>query len=170
MKEQKTLLSKAWNIFFYVALTAFVIYFVKQKFIVPKIETNSLQLVDYNGNEITTSDYEGQVLVLNFWQTWCAPCLKEMPSLNEMPQKWNQIKVLAVSDESLEKIQKVKDKYPNIEFVQIKNFSETEVNQFPTTYIFNKKGVKVYSKIGAKDWSANDFIAMLKKNYSDGQE
>lgn len=163
----KELLKKIWNVVFYVGLIVVVLIFVKRKFIVPAINQDELELVTYQKEPISLNDYKGEVVVLNFWQTWCGPCVHEMPSLNAMPQKWNQIKVIAVSDEPLAKIQKFKEKYPNIEFVQILNFNETSVEQFPTTYIFNKKGVKVYSKIGSKNWADDNFIAMLKKNYAD---
>lgn len=161
----KELLNKIWNVFFYVGLTVAVLYFVKRKFIVPSINKDKLQLTDYQGNTVSISNYGNNVVVLNFWQTWCGPCVHEMPSLNQMPTKWEQIKVIAISDEPYNKIQKFAEKYPNIEFLRIKNFEETSVSQFPTTYIFNKKGVKVYSKIGSKNWAENNFIAMLKKNY-----
>lgn len=161
----KELFKKIWNVVFYVGLAVVVLYFLKQKFYVPSINQNKLQLATYNNHPISLTDYKGEVVVLNFWQTWCGPCVHEMPSLNEMPLKWNQIKVIAVSDEPFSKVQKFQEKYPNIEFVQILNFNETNVSQFPTTYIFNKKGVKVYSKIGSKNWVEDDFIAMLKKNY-----
>lgn len=163
--EQKKLLKKVWNIFFYVALALFVAYFVKRKFIVPTLQTETLQLNTYQNTPINLNDYKGKIVVINFWQTWCAPCLGEMKDLNGMTNQWEDIIVLAVSDEPFSKTKSITEKYPNIHFVSINDMNDANITQFPTTYILNKKGVKVYSKIGAKDWADKNFISTLKKNW-----
>ena len=56
--------------------------------------------------------------------------------------------------------------YSNIDFVTVENFNRFGVTQFPSTYIYNSEGAKVYSKIGSKNWSDPNFIATLKKNWS----
>ena len=162
----KELLNKIWNVVFYAVLILVVALFVKRKFIVPNVASEDLQFVDFQSNEsISVSDYSDKVVVVNFWQTWCGPCIQEMPSLNEMTPIWEELIVFCVTDESPEKVQSFILKYPNIHFVAVDNVSKFGITQYPTTYIYNKKGVKVLSKIGGKDWSDPNFIATLKKNW-----
>ena len=56
-------------------------------------------LPDLNGMEISLSDYEGKVLLLNFWATWCPPCRMEIPYFNDFYKKYNNkgFEVLGVS-------------------------------------------------------------------------
>ena len=163
--EQKTTIKKIWNITFYVILTLLTLYFLKRKFIVPTLDTESISLQTYQNEDINLADYKGKVVVINFWQTWCGPCIGEMKHLDDMTNQWGDIAVLAVSDEPLSKTKSFTEKYQNINFVSINSMSEANISQFPTTYILNKKGVKVYSKIGAKNWADKNFISTLKKNW-----
>ena len=158
--------SKILNVLFYVVLIAATLFFLKRKFIVPKVDLNELKFTEYNTSSVLTLNIEkDKVVVVNFWQTWCGPCLQEMPSLNEMSEKWTDLKVYCVSDESAEKMIPFQKNYPNITFVRIEEMSEYGITQFPTTYIYNKQGTKVFSKIGGNDWSDDNFIATLKKNW-----
>lgn len=158
---------KILNILFYVGLIIATLYFLKRKFIVPNVDIKELSFVEYNTNApVNIQLITDKVLVVNFWQTWCGPCLQEMPDLNEMSNKWGDIQVYCVSDEAPNKIMVFQEKYPNISFVYIEKMSSYGVSQFPTTYIYNKQGTKVFSKIGAENWSDENFIATLKKNWN----
>lgn len=158
--------SKIGNVLFYVVLILATLYFLKRKFIVPKLDTNNLVFFDYQTNEqVNFNSFSNKIVVLNFWQTWCGPCIQELPSLNEMPLLESDIVVLAITNESIDKIQAYQIKYPNIVFLKIENFSSTNITQFPTTYVYNKSGTKVFSHIGSKNWADKDFIFHLKKNW-----
>ena len=50
---------------------------------------SSLIFEDFSGNEINLKDYRGKLVIINFWATWCAPCKKEMPSLDSLYQNKN---------------------------------------------------------------------------------
>lgn len=160
-------LKKIWNIVFYAVLIGLAIYFVKRKFIVPSIAAEELIFQNYKVPEtVQLADYQEKIVVVNFWQTWCGPCIHEMPSLNQMNEIWGGLQVICVSDEPYAKVSKYIEIYPNIDFVTVENFNRFGVTQFPTTYIYNSEGAKVYSKIGSKNWSDPNFIATLKKNWS----
>jgi cytochrome c biogenesis protein CcmG/thiol:disulfide interchange protein DsbE len=159
-------LSKIANFLFYLALIFATLYFLKRKFIVPQLDTNQLVFQDYSTKQqLDFQSFPNKIIVLNFWQTWCGPCIQELPSLNKMSILEEDIIVLAISDEPLEKIQAYQMKYPNIVFLKIENFSSTNITQFPTTYIYNKSGTKVFSHIGSKNWADKEFIFHLKKNW-----
>ncbi len=158
---------KILNIVFFMVLIGVTIYMLNRKFIVPKIALEDLVFLQYNsGESIQLADFKDKIVVINFWQTWCGPCIHEMPSLNQMNEIWNGLQVICVSDEPYAKVSKYVGIYPNIYFVTVENFNRFGVTQFPTTYIYNSMGAKVYSKIGSKNWSDPNFIATLKKNWS----
>ena len=50
---------------------------------------SSLLFEDFSGNEINLNDYYGKLMIINFWATWCAPCKKEMPSLDSLNKDSN---------------------------------------------------------------------------------
>ena len=155
------------NVVFYGAVIIASLYLIKRKFIVPQIQGKELSFQEYgSGENLQLKDFPNETVVVNFWQTWCGPCLQEMPSLNEMNQIWDGLHVVCVSDESYEKVLKYIKLYPNIRFVQVESITSYGVTQYPTTYIYNSDGAKVFSKIGIKDWSDPNFIATLKKNWS----
>lgn len=168
LKRNKMDLKKIGNILFYAILIAGVIYFAKRKLITPPIQAKQLVFEQYNEEGLVDlSAYPDKIVLVNFWQTWCAPCIHEMPSLNDMNQVWDGIQVICVSDEPYLKVQRYIEQYPNIHFVSIESIGKLGISQYPTSYIYNSEGAKVYSKIGAKDWSDPNFIAMLKKNWSE---
>lgn len=163
----KEVLKKIGDVLFYLVLIIVVAIFIKRKFIVPKVAISDLELVEIQTNTpIDFTKLDDKVVLVNFWQTWCGPCIHEMPSLNEMSETWDGIIVYCATDEPVEKLGSFIQQYPNIHFVSIDNISALGISQYPTTYIYNKEGVKVFSKIGAKDWADPNFIATLKKNWN----
>lgn len=66
-----------------------------------EVEASDFALLDVHSQEESNlSDYEGKVVILNFWATWCAPCLEEIPDLNRLQQEYPEdLVILSVSDE-----------------------------------------------------------------------
>jgi cytochrome c biogenesis protein CcmG, thiol:disulfide interchange protein DsbE len=121
-------------------------------------------------NKITLSQYRGQVVVLNFWATWCAPCVEEMPSLVEMQRRMKAkgITVLAVSmdvDESAYK-QFIKEHNVNLLTVRDPDHKSSELYgtfKYPETYVIDRGGVMRRKFIGAVDWTEPDITEFLGK-------
>lgn len=124
-------------------------------------------LLDLEGKEILLSSYKGKTVFLNFWATWCKPCVKEMPSMakayDELSDK--DFVFLAASDEGIERIQKfVAQQDFSFQFVQIKgDIFDLDIKALPTTFVINPKGEIVYNEVGARDWHVQDNIDMLLK-------
>jgi len=104
----------------------------------PTIPAFDFTLTDQYGNEHTLSDYKGKVVFLNFWATWCPPCRKEMPDIEELYKEYNfnkdEVVFLGVANPSS------KD-YPNNQDVEkddIISFLEENGYSFPT--VFDESG------------------------------
>ena len=134
------------------------------------ISNNSIEnisyLVDLEGNSYNKTKLKGKKVLLNFWATWCGPCIKEMPDLLEAQKiliKDNYV-FLLVSDESQEQILEFK-KQTNYDFTFLKATKSNAsfgVYALPTTYIYNEKGQKVDKIIGSVKWDSEEIIAKLK--------
>ena len=136
----------------------------KEGYLAPKFTLRNLR-----GNLEGLDDHAGKVIVVNFWATWCAPCVKEMPSFETLYRRFRSqgLTVLAVSldkDRSA-KVQEFVDKY-KLSFpvlLDTEGIAEKLYPSFtiPFTYVIDKQG-RVAARIdGAKDWeSAETFKAV----------
>jgi thiol-disulfide isomerase/thioredoxin len=129
------------------------------------IQSNSIY-VDLDNNEVDLSFFRGKKILINYWATWCGPCIQEMPSLlkaQELLKDENYI-FLLVSDESMQKISTFKNR-KKFNFTYLKSsvsLGSMGIYSLPTTYIFNEKGEKVNKIVGAVDWNSNRMIKKLK--------
>ena len=104
---------------------------------------------DFLGNEVNLKDYSGKLIIINFWATWCAPCKKEMPSLDKLYQANNfkNLQVFAVNIEQPNKL-KTKKFFTDLNIKKLEIFFDNNLNfvkEFklrgvPTTVLINKKG------------------------------
>jgi len=114
-----------------------------------------------NGQPLNLTDFKGQVVVLNFWATWCPPCLDEMPSLNRLAERYagKGVVVLGVSvDEDDEAYRKFLEQN-QISFMTLRNPSRTISEQYgtyklPESYLISREGRLVKKIIGATNWTA----------------
>ncbi|WP_291870865.1 TlpA disulfide reductase family protein [Maribacter sp.] len=138
-----------------------------------KVKANSVEVPvkeslyeDLNGNHILLTKYKGKRVLLNFWATWCKPCIEEMPALlraKRILEKENYIFLLA-SDQSVEKIKTFKEEF-NFEFNFIRftgSFPQLKIYALPKTFIYNEKGEKVDEISGAVTWDSQEIINRLK--------
>lgn len=125
------------------------IYFVFIK--TPTIELSKLNLTDINGNLIDQKTLVEKPLVINYWATWCKPCVEEMPAFEELSKKYKgQITFLFVTDEQQFKIINFsKRKKFNLFFAKSsENLSNIGINVRPTTYFYNNSGNLMVSVVG----------------------
>jgi cytochrome c biogenesis protein CcmG/thiol:disulfide interchange protein DsbE len=112
-----------------------------------------------NGRTITTSSFGGKLLVLNFWATWCPPCIEELPSLNEFQRRYanNGLVVLAVSIDSDEKAYRAFLDRAHVSFLTARD-PENKISgdygtiKVPETYIIDGKGKILRKLISNQDW------------------
>jgi peroxiredoxin len=122
------------------------------------------------GRKLTPSDFGGKMLVLNFWATWCAPCVEEVPSLNAFQRQFasNGVVVLGVSVDKneqqyrrfLETFRITFDTWRDPEAEIPTNYGTFE---FPESYIIDSSGRVVEKIISNQNWMDPDFLARFQK-------
>ena len=119
---------------------------------------------------VALKDLRGKVVVLNFWATWCPPCVDEMPSLVQMQKQLKDrgVTVLAVSlDEDARQyhtfLEKNKVDLLTVRDPQQKSNELYGTFKFPETYIIDRQGVLRRKFIGPVDWTKPDVLDYLTK-------
>jgi thiol-disulfide isomerase/thioredoxin len=171
-------ISKSFKIYIHV----FVIFFSAQQLlsetnyskniVVHKTPINikELKFKDFNLNDVDLTNKKGNIMILNFWATWCAPCKKEMPSLEDLSKLYPEVIIYPIN---LEKPNKDKTKlffenlnikkldiYFDPEFKLVKSFNMRGV---PTSILIDKNGKEFARVIGEIDFLDETFTNFLKK-------
>ncbi|MDN3493333.1 TlpA family protein disulfide reductase [Winogradskyella bathintestinalis] len=122
------------------------------------ITYSNWQLISDNDTSINLMDMQDKVVFINFWATWCPPCIAEMPNLQELYGDYkDKVVFLFVTSDDFETVNKFKTKRGfNFEVFQPLNESPKELNtrSIPRTVIINKKGDIVVDETGAVDWNS----------------
>jgi len=133
---------------------------------VEKDGVGAIVLEDIEAKNIVLEEYRGKVVVLNFWATWCKPCIAEMPSIDRLIAELGEEEYvyLAASDENLDKIKKFVEKNPHqFQYAHLKtNVYKLGLSVLPTTFIINREGEVVEKVIGAKEWDSKETIELLR--------
>jgi len=126
--------------------------------------------VQDSDRKITLSDYRGQVVILNFWATWCPPCIEELPSLETLQQRMKDkgIKVLAISIDDDDSAYHQFLKENRVDLLSVRDASKKSNNlygtfKFPETYIIDQKGIVRRKFIGAVNWNQAEIVDFLSK-------
>jgi thiol-disulfide isomerase/thioredoxin len=125
------------------------------------------RLTKLDGGQVQLGDYRGKVVVVNFWATWCGPCLTEMPLLEKAMEKYkndHDVVFWALStDEERADVQPfIKQHKFKLPFAFAESLDELfRINSIPTTIIFNRKGEVAFRQAGFN--SREDFVAKLSE-------
>ena len=131
---------------------------------------DTLELMSYKENYTLLNNKPASYFIINFWASWCAPCIKEMKSLNSLQKKVSSLRVITISqDKSLDLAKNFfkKNKHEALEKYFDKDkkaLSKFSLRGLPTTFIVDKN-YKVFAKIeGIIEWDSKQFINWLNKN------
>ncbi len=123
---------------------------------------------DREGRPIDLESFRGRVVVLNFWATWCPPCLEELPSFERLKNQLegSPVDIVGISvDEGWEEIDKVLEKHPVTFLLGLNSDREDPARygtvKFPETFIIDKQGKVVRKFVGAQIWDRGDQVARL---------
>ena len=128
-------------------------------------------LDELDGETLNFEDLKGKVVFINFWATWCAPCVAEMPSIDnlyEIYQDNPEVVFIMINVENKEdKVRKVLKKkkfsfstyFPNA--TQIPKVYESK--GIPTTFVLDKEGFIAYKKVGMASYDADNFVNFIAR-------
>ena len=113
----------------------------------------NFEVVTADGQKLSLADFKGQVLVLNFWATWCGPCKQELPLLDAYyrAQHDSGLRVLAITTEDSLPLSRLKDLGKVMAIPMVRRFKGDygPLKAVPTNYIIDRKGVLRYAKAAA---------------------
>lgn len=128
---------------------------------------DELQVNTLDGKPFDLSTLKGKKIFLNFWATWCGPCLQEMPSIAAIKPEMEAagFVFLFVSDESLEKLRVFQKRAPfPFDYYQYpRSVQSLGIRSIPQTYLINSRGEVIYAHGGMADWQREEMKALLRK-------
>jgi len=126
--------------------------------------------VQDDDRKVRLQQFRGKILVLNFWATWCPPCVDEMPSLVQMQQKMksNNVEVLAISVDVNQSAYQNFLKAYKVDLLTVRDPDQKSNNlygtfKFPETYIIDRQGVLRRKFVGPVDWGQPEILDYLAK-------
>ena len=161
-------------------ITLYVIISVFASFILTSISTvnaetisgkaKNFTLKSHSGKNLKLSEYRGQVVLLNFWASWCGPCRQEMPLLEKIYKKYKPlgftmlgVNVEENSSAAKKLLRDVKVSFPIL--FDTKNIASKlyNVSAMPTTVIIDRNGNKRFVHKGYKPGYEKDYIKQVKQ-------
>ncbi|MEZ0496138.1 TlpA family protein disulfide reductase [Sphingomonas sp. IW22] len=123
---------------------------------------------DPEGVKKTIADYAGRPVLVNLWATWCAPCVKEMPTLEALAKRESgKLDVLTIAQD-LDGPAKVVPYFQKAGFTAIEPWSESELQfttglgaNLPTTILYDREGKEVWRVAGSMDWTGDEAKVLL---------
>ncbi|WP_415300101.1 TlpA family protein disulfide reductase [Candidatus Pelagibacter sp. Uisw_134_02] len=126
---------------------------------------------DINQKNVNLDDFEGKLILLNFWATWCAPCREEMPSLDNLQSNSNldNLKIFPINI-GQEDVSKSEFFFKELNIKNLNIFMDAPITLakkfslrgVPTTILFNKQGKEFARIMGSIDFNNEEFINWLK--------
>jgi thiol-disulfide isomerase/thioredoxin len=126
---------------------------------------------DKSGRELTLKNFRGKIVLLNFWATWCGPCVREMPSLERLHTmlQGNDFTVIALSEDrrGWDKITRFQDKVglkglPLFHDVSSKMMFATKARGLPTTILVGRDGKELGRLTGSAGWDTDEAVALIR--------
>jgi thiol-disulfide isomerase/thioredoxin len=135
--------------------------------------SSHIRFRDTTGRIINISELKGKVIFVNFWATWCPPCIAEMPSVNQLYTRFkNDTRIVFIfvdvdNDYSKVKSFQQKNNYHLPIYTQASQIPDSLMDgTIPTTLMFDKNGSLIYQHSGAADYSSSkfqDFLSSISK-------
>lgn len=131
----------------------------------------TLSFPNVDKQEISLADYKGKVVLLNFWATWCPPCVKEMPSMERLHQKFagQDFEIVAISAgetraavESFMMELDTELTFPILLDEKGRTFNELGIRGLPMSFLFDRNGKLVRTISGSREWDEQREVKLIE--------
>ncbi len=136
-------------------------------------DIKKVKLKDLNDKKIDLDQFKGKTVFINFWATWCKPCLQEMPSIESAQAvlKKENVVFLLASNEEVNQIESFIKKHSyTFQYVHLENMEDLGIQALPTTYIFNSEGKLEFSETGSRQWDDSTSLDLITKIMNDHEK
>ncbi|MEM7194495.1 MAG: TlpA disulfide reductase family protein [Pseudomonadota bacterium] len=143
-----------------------------QSHAVERIKLPDFELADMNDESFNSADYRGKVLMVNFWATWCPPCIEEIPSMQALKDhlKDQPFELLAINmGESADAVRKFAEtletpiNFPLLVDETLGVVGDWRVRGLPTTIIVDKTGKVAFFTRGPRDWNSEEIREKIRQ-------
>lgn len=132
------------------------------------------QFKDEAGERLTLADFKGEIVLVNLWATWCAPCKKEMPSIDRLGERLNgqPFRIVAISVDRGDAIEKAKRflseeiEARHLDFYIDETFTlprEAGAVGLPTSFLIDRAGNEVARITGDAEWDSAEAVAVIER-------
>ena len=140
-------------------------YLYKKYRIAPVVKFDSLKISDLQGRPVRIESFRNKILFINFFATWCGPCVGELPSLYSASKKLekNNFQFIYISDEPIERLIAFRNRLqlPISIYHSETSLQQQNIYTIPTNYILNNNFEIVYKKVGVEDWGNPEVLEKL---------
>lgn len=135
----------------------------------PPFEAEDFILEDLRGSMVSLKDFQGKVIFLNFWASWCGPCRIEMPAMELLWQIFQDDDFVILAVDVREKRDEVSSFIENNSYtfpVLLDSWGRVaniySVRYYPTTFLIDREGKVVGKAVGAREWASKDSFDLIK--------
>lgn len=135
----------------------------------PPFEAEDFILEDLRGSMVSLKDFQGKVIFLNFWASWCGPCRIEMPAMELLWQIFQDDDFVILAVDVREKRDEVSSFIENNRYtfpVLLDSWGRVaniySVRYYPTTFLIDREGKVVGKAVGAREWASKDSFDLIK--------
>lgn len=159
---------KSWQLKLLAILILLAIggYLYNKYRVAPSISVGSLKLTDLKGTPVSLDTYADKNIFLNFFATWCGPCMAELPALQKATAelKADNFVMILISDEPVKRLIPLAEE---LEGEMVILHSEQKLQTYgvytiPTTYILARQNKVVHQYVGVDDWASAEMLAKLR--------
>lgn len=154
----------------FAGLLSLLCFFVAPAFAAENLY-DKLQVTDIEGNSVDLNKYKGGMVLVNFWATWCPPCIKEMPSMQRLQEQFeaDKFQIIAINMgqstttvESFLMEQSFQFDLPVYLDEMGRAFTELKIEGMPSSFLIDAEGKLVETIVGAREWDHPENVKALQ--------
>ncbi len=133
------------------------------------LQAPTIRLQDYHGSSYAFDEHKGQVVLVNFWASWCKPCVEEIPSLHRLRARIEDpaFEIVTVNvgeerDRIANFLERVPVELPLLLDIDSKVAKEWKIYVYPSSYLVDDRGLIRFAYLGALEWDSPEIIAIIQ--------